>query len=136
MNDGGYNPLRWDCEKRGCFNKKYRPKIEEFADCFPNNIGVSDIDGIVEIEGHFLIQEWKSFIGDIPTGQKIMFERMTRNKNFTVVIIAGDAATMEIFAIKAFRDGKQSDWHSCSLEELKGKMRHWVTRVKTEGKGF
>ena len=31
----GYNPLRWDCERQGCFNLKRRPKIEVFADCFP-----------------------------------------------------------------------------------------------------
>jgi hypothetical protein len=47
----GYNPMRWNCEKDGCFNVKCRPKIEQFADCFPGRIAVSDIDGIVEING-------------------------------------------------------------------------------------
>ena len=30
----GYNPLRWDCEKSGCFNIKCRPKLEQFAGVF------------------------------------------------------------------------------------------------------
>ena len=34
----GYNPMRWDCERDGCFNVLRRPKIEVFADCFPRRI--------------------------------------------------------------------------------------------------
>ena len=56
----GYNPLRWDCEKRGCFNIKRRPKIEVFHKCFPGNINFGDVDGIVEINGRGLMLEWKS----------------------------------------------------------------------------
>ena len=46
MAENGYNPLRWDCQKQGCFNKKKRPKIEEFAECLPGKISFGDIDGI------------------------------------------------------------------------------------------
>jgi len=51
----GYNPLRWDCQKRGCFNLKRRPKIEIFAECFPGRINFGDVDGIVEINGNALL---------------------------------------------------------------------------------
>ena len=40
MEANGYNPLRWDCERQGCFNLKRRPKIEVFADCFPGRISL------------------------------------------------------------------------------------------------
>ena len=62
----GYNPLRWDCGKSGCFNKILRPRIEEFAGCFPGRISLSDIDGIVEVGGFFLLLEWKAkFVGSL-----------------------------------------------------------------------
>ena len=56
----GYNPLRWDCLRRGCFNLKRRPKIEVFADCFPGRINFGDVDGIVEISGNALLLDGKA----------------------------------------------------------------------------
>ena len=126
----GHNPLRWDCEKQGCFNKKCRPKIEQFAECLPGRIAFSDVDGIVEINGNFLLLEWKSFLGDIPDGQRIMYEQMTQNDNFTVVIIAGNAETMEIQSVKVVHKGCAGKWQVCTLKELKDKIRAWSTRVK------
>lgn len=70
----GFNPMKWDCEERGCFNRKMRPKLEEFAACLPGRIAFTDVDGIVEIGGRFLMLEWKSRPGRIATGQRIMFE--------------------------------------------------------------
>jgi hypothetical protein len=55
----GHNPIRWDC-RNGCFNELMRPKIEAFAECFPRNIGMMDIDGTVELNGHFLFLEFKT----------------------------------------------------------------------------
>ena len=34
----GYNPLRWNCDDRGCYNVKHRPKIEFFAGALPGKI--------------------------------------------------------------------------------------------------
>jgi hypothetical protein len=84
MKPDGYNPLRWDCEKQGCFNKKCRPKIEIFADCFPRRINFGDVDGLVEINGKGLLLEWKSVLKDIPTGQKIAYQKLTQGGSLTV----------------------------------------------------
>ena len=51
----GFNPLRWNCEERGCFNLQKRPKIEVFSACFRGKISFGDVDGIVEISGNFPI---------------------------------------------------------------------------------
>ena len=40
----GYNPMKWDCGTRGCFNAIRRPKIEVFAEVLPGRIAMSDID--------------------------------------------------------------------------------------------
>lgn len=125
----GFNPLRWDCEKLGCFNKKRRPKIEVFAGCFPGRINFGDIDGIVEISGNALILEWKSQNRDLPLGQRIMYRNMTSGGPITVMVIIGDPETMEITHYCVFWGGRQSPangYRAISLEEIKEKMARWA----------
>src|SRR5512132_3856378 len=90
----GYNRLRWDCLRRGCFNLKRSPKIEVFAACFPGRIHFGDVDGIVEINGNALLLEWKSEAHELPTGQRMLYERLTQSGLCSAMIIVGDAETM------------------------------------------
>ena len=62
MKPPGYSPMRWNCREKGCYNETLRPRIEEFAGCFPGIISLSDIDAIVEIGSHFLILERSTFL--------------------------------------------------------------------------
>jgi hypothetical protein len=65
--------------------------------CFGGKIKVSDLDGIVERRGHFLVLETKKKGVSIPSGQRIMFERMAKTGLITVIVIWGDKnATEEI----------------------------------------
>lgn len=64
--------------------------------CFSNTgIKVSDLDGIVERNGRFLVFETKSPGADIPTGQAIMFESMVATGLFNVMLIWGKPSTPE-----------------------------------------
>jgi hypothetical protein len=101
----GYNPLRWDCASQGCFNLRRRPKIEIFADCFPGRISFGDVDGIVEVGGNALLLEWKSEERQLPSGQRLLYQRLTRNGPVSVMIVIGDAETMLIDATAIFADG-------------------------------
>lgn len=101
----GYNPLRWDCERQGCFNLKRRPKIEMFAECFPRRISFGDVDGIVEVGGNALLLEWKSEERELPTGQRLLYQRLTRYGPVSVMIVIGDAESMLIDATALFADG-------------------------------
>lgn len=127
----GYNPMRWDCETQGCFNKKCRPKIEEFADALPGKISFTDVDGIVEVNGHFLLLEWKKSSGFVPTGQRIMYERLTRDSRFTVLVLAGNADTMFITAAMTFKDGACSDWHPATFDDIHRQIQKWGSRVRS-----
>jgi hypothetical protein len=69
--------LTWNCDLKGCYHDKACPKLGLFDECFPGKIGMGDVDGIVEINGNFLILEWKAFTSEIPRGQELMFERLT-----------------------------------------------------------
>ncbi len=127
---GGYNPMRWDCEDRGCWKVKCSPKIEYFAHALPRKLAFTDLDGTAEVNGHFLFLEWKSHGGDIPTGQRIFFERLTKlSTNISVVIVAGDPETMEVWKVKYAHNGTFSDWRDCDLESLYERIQRWADKV-------
>jgi hypothetical protein len=129
----GYNPMRWNCERSGCFNIKCRPKIEMFHDCFPRNINFSDVDGIVELNGRGLMLEWKNKPTTIlGTGQGYMFERLTTGRVLTVVCAAGNAETMEMTHIAAFVDGCWRPWREASLQVLRERIKTWVRWAQTK----
>ncbi len=123
----GRNPMRWDCKEHGCFNWKKRPKIEEFADCLPGNIKFGDIDGIVDINGRALAIEWKGdTVSEIPTGQRIMYERLSREGILTVLMLVGDARTMVVLRRALARRGKITTWQPCTLEDAKEYIKRWA----------
>ena len=122
----GFNPMRWECSHRGCFNQKQRPKIEVFHDCFPGRINFGDVDAEVEVNGHFLQLEWKSYIGDVPTGQRIKYQHYTKREGFNVIVVCGNAETMEISAYQVWHGGKAGDWVSSDLAGLKARIRSWA----------
>ena len=128
----GSNPMRWDCEKRGCFNKERRPKIEVFCECFPGNISFGDVDGIVEINGRGLMLEWKTDTNKPTTGQRIMYERLTKSELITVILVVGNAKTMEVSHVGTFYKGKQSPLKSADLQGVKDRIKKWVSWAKRQ----
>jgi hypothetical protein len=121
----GFNPLRWDCAKRGCFNLKRRPKIELFADCFPGRMSFGDVDGIVEVAGNALLLEWKSELRALPRGQRILYERVTQTGACSVVIVIGDAETMAVESMSRIYAGHQSPYEPADLVLVKQELAAW-----------
>jgi len=122
------NVMRWDCEKQGCFNVKMRVKLNLLFDCFPGAIGLSDLDGFVEYQNKFLILEWKSFLGDIPTGQRIAFERFSSvgDGTITVIGIVGNAEDMSVTHLCRFSRGHQTPWKAATFQDLHKMCVQWV----------
>jgi len=125
--NNGYNPLRWDCNKRGCFNIKKRPKIEIFADCFPGKINFGDVDGLVEVNSNFLFLEWKESATKLSTGQYILYKKLSLIPAMTVFLIAGSPETMVVTHRAWFLNGKFENWHPYTLEQAKKWIRKWVS---------
>lgn len=129
--------MQWDCERQGCFNQKKRLKLEIFDECFPGKIGLSDIDGAVEINGRCLMIEGKGRGVPVPDGQRIMFERLSSGGMVTVFVIECDAETMEVFSVAVFDGGKNQGAAPCDLGGLKSMMRAWSTAARRrEGVSF
>ena len=122
--------MRWDCspDRDGCYRERGQPDLTVLDECFPGRIAMTDVDGLVEINGQFLLIEWKRR-GDVPAGQRIMFERMTRHPEFTILVIVGDPATMEVKCYDVFQDGRRKGWRDCDLSELKRRVGAWAERA-------
>jgi len=131
--DKGYNPLKWDCEKQGCFNKKKRPKIEVFCGCFPRKINFGDVDGLVELNGRGLLLEWKDNGGIIPTGQKIAYEKLSTTGILTTVVVIGNPETMECRKYRICFKGKWHEYKDADLDSVKSVIKKWC---KWAEKGF
>ena len=131
--DSGRNPMRWNCRSgANCFNLKRRPKIEMFSDCFPGRINFGDVDGLVEIGGHFCILEWKGDDGKIKTGQRITFQALTRYPGNFVLVAEGNAETMEVSRWCFYRDGRESAWREGNLQEVMAELKEWSDRSQQQ----
>jgi hypothetical protein len=65
------------------------PDWTEFNDCFaPSRIRISDIDGIVERNGQFLVLDLKHPNATLNQGQTILYRQLAK-KGFTVVVVFG-----------------------------------------------
>ena len=59
--------------------------------CFGNTkIRVTDLDGLVERNGHFLFIEAKSSGVGVPRGQQILFDRLIESGRNTVLVVWGE----------------------------------------------
>jgi hypothetical protein len=133
VNSNGFNPMRWKCDERGCFNVKKRPKIEMFCEAFPGKISLSDLDGIVEINGRFLCMEWKEEPKALPVGQRIMFDWWVAKpgRQFTVLCLAGNAETMQITHAMNFL-GSHSVWKPHDFNWAFNFMKRWAAWAQKE----
>lgn len=122
--------FEWDCEKKGCFNKKHRLDFGVFFDCLPGKISFTDIDAFVEVGGQILLMEWKDGNRSVTIGQKIAFERLTLGHPKSVVLIVdGDAATMAVRGLQVVSDGKFSEWQDVSTEDVRVRIKAWASRA-------
>lgn len=73
--------------------EEYAKKLWDWTalnESFERGIRLTDIDGFVEVGGHFLVIEGKSFSGTLPKGQRIALNRLASLDNFTVIVIDGN----------------------------------------------
>lgn len=125
--------LRWDCAVKGCF-RQMCPKLGAFDPCFPGKIGMSDVDGIVEIAGHFLMLEWKAQGGSVTTGQRIMFERLTAlSPHLTVIVVSGHPRELTIKSVQVFHGGAAAAPETCDFDGLMARVHRWSERAQRLG---
>jgi hypothetical protein len=109
-------------------------KIEQFAECFPRNIGMTDLDGVVELNERFLALEWKNgeYGGTIPAGQSIMFERLANSGLWTVFYVYGDAEAMNVNGAVVITKEHRSERPGVDIVWLKRQFRAWARFTQTQ----
>lgn len=133
MNAPGFNPINWNCTVSGCFNYHRHFEIEHFAQCFPRKIGMTDLDGFVEVNGHFLIVEFKQAGdqfrkgADLTTGQRLAFERLTLlSDKLTVIVARCNYVTSDISEFYSIHGGHAGAWHKTTFEAFADKLSVWA----------
>lgn len=122
--------MRHRCDRHGCYYKHHVVKFDRFQDCFGGAINFSDIDSIVEVRGHFLTADWKHPAKREPDqGQHILFQQLSRLKNWTCLIVSGDCSTMTIESVCKYDDGVKGPWVSCDMDTFKRRLRVWYKKA-------
>lgn len=127
----GYNPIRHQCIRDGCYLTECHPKTEWFASCFPGKISFSDMDRIVERHGRALVLEWKGPGGNLARAQEIMWDRLTRGTVITTIVVNGDPKTMEVSSYKICWNGKWQEWCESGLIDLRERIKAWADWAET-----
>jgi hypothetical protein len=132
----GTNPLLYNgerCKRDGCFNDTIRARVEIFAECFPRAIGFTDIDYMVEIGGHGLIQEFKHPGEPLKDGQRKAFERLTEPcpqcgyvGRMMVFIVTAENRGQDVHAYTPIFGGKMRATKEANLDDLKERLRGWA----------
>ena len=101
---------------------------------FPRQILPTDVDGEIELNGNYLRLEFKEQdlirSSNMPTGQKLAFCRLVRDKQFTLFLIGHD----NLGAIKVMRwvmPGKNNNLETgiidpCNEERLAKACKNWA----------
>lgn len=96
----------------------------EYANCFPRNIYPTDIDGMIEINNHFLFVETKLPHAPMPTGQRIALERLSQLPRVVVLIVYGKRNRPE--QMQMIYNGKYGKLQPCTPDILAQRFRAFV----------
>lgn len=126
--------MRWDCDADGCFNQKRRLQFDRFYDLLPGRISFTDVDGMVEINGRFLMLEAKvtGSRRTIPTGQEILYKRFTAALGGSAVYVVWiNAEEMAVEGYMEIRGGRMGQFVRGDMEVLRSEIRSWVQSART-----
>lgn len=121
--------FRHKCAGDGCYVKQL-PDWEDIIQRFPRNIRPTDIDGMVEINGHFLFLEEKSAGAPIESGQRMALKSLSRNPNTTVLVFRpAGKRDLEAMVIK---DGSTDGFRPCSRTQFLHWIERWATHADSD----
>lgn len=94
---------------------------EVFNKCFEGTkIRITDVDGLVERNGHFLLLETKRPGVEVPLGQAILFDRICRDPHWLVLVIWGETDQPECWQLWGNPNKKHGN-----LQDLQAFISQW-----------
>lgn len=101
--------------------------------CFGSSAAaLTDVDGLLERHGHFLMVEAKGPRARLPLGQRIMFSRLAAPRSFEVLVVNGDPGHPE--TLQVLRDGDWGPARPCDLAGLRAAVADWWRRAEADGR--
>jgi hypothetical protein len=95
---------------------------------FPGKIQPMDVDGVVEMNGNFLILEGKALSAGMSKGQEIALEAMSENPDMHVLMVYGDPKTSTPRKVQLL--GYHDKPIPCGKEGIRRIAQNWVKHVK------
>lgn len=99
--------MRYNCkDRKSCYLTDAHQKIEDFSDCFPDNISLGDIDGVNERNGQVLFIEFKPTRESKTIGQWLTYRALWRKDTQVVAVVYGNAVRHEYTALEVYYGAK------------------------------
>lgn len=124
--------FRWDCSMNGCYHDSLPDWEDICTTVFPRGIYPTDIDGMVEINGHILFIEQKGPGVAIDTGQRLAMRHLANlSPKVTVVFMRpGKASDLEVLIYH--RDHEATGFRPCTRDDFLTWLRGWAERADTQ----
>ncbi len=118
--------FRHDCGTRGCYVRQL-PSWDDLIECFPRNIRPTDVDGMVEINDHFLFLEEKGACKSLDRGQRKALQKLASRPRVTVVFFRPtDLSDLELLVM----DGSPPrGWEPYTRDEFRQWLRDWALKA-------
>lgn len=115
--------FRHDCVRRGCYITQL-PAWDDLISCFPRRIRPTDVDGFVEINGHFLfLEEKREGVALSDEGQRRALSKLAKHDRVTVLFFRPKGERVEVLVLG---QGPAKGWQEVSREQLKNWLRWWA----------
>ena len=99
--------------------------------CFgESKIKPTDVDGLVERNGHFLILEAKSPTAEVKQGQEITFQHAIQAKSMTVFVVWGEPGKPERLRMISKWKDQEVD---ADIEKFREKVSQWYEWANRNG---
>lgn len=125
--------FRHQCASDGCLQETL-PSWDWMRGSFPRGCMPSDLDGVVEINGHVLFIEQKRAGGCVSGGQARLLRVLERFPNAVVWLIRETERPDVFEAIYRDGDTAPSGWHRYTLDQLQTWLTTWSTAALNDAR--
>jgi hypothetical protein len=125
--------FRWNCRNKGCYYEQL-PDWDDLIECFPRKIRPTDIDGMVEINGHFLFLEEKGPGCTPDDGQRIALRRLSQYPDVTTVLFRPSIRQPGDLECLVYGQGEPRGFQPRSRDSFKNWLRGWAAHADHTGR--
>ena len=99
--------------------------------CFGETmIRPTDVDGLVERRGRFLVLEAKGNGVSVPQAQAILFERLRKLNVFTIIVVWGKCPKVK--AMQVYSAASVSTKYSATLADFRHAVSEWFQMANSQ----